>query len=80
MIPHLMTRKKMNKYIVTDLELYLCEVGDGDPDLQYTAQEEKAMHQKCLGRFNAKDEADLRDQIYERVGYHAESLTYKTIQ
>ena len=25
-------------FIVTDIELYLCEVGDGDPDLQFTPQ------------------------------------------
>ena len=30
----------MHLYKVTDLELYLSEVGDGDPDLQYTPQEQ----------------------------------------
>ena len=28
------------KFIVKDIDLYLSEVGDGDPDLQYTQQEE----------------------------------------
>ena len=26
----------MNLYKVKEIELYLCEVGDGDPELQYT--------------------------------------------
>ena len=29
----------MKNYQVTEIELYLSEVGDGDPDLQFTAQE-----------------------------------------
>ena len=28
------------KFIVKDIDLYLSEVGDGDPDLQFTAQED----------------------------------------
>ena len=31
------------KFIVKDIELYLGEVGDGDPDLQFTPQEEYVM-------------------------------------
>ena len=65
------------KYNVTDIELYLCEVGDGDPDLQFTAQEEYVMHQRSLGRWKAKDEDDLRDQIFNFIGYHAESIKYE---
>ena len=30
----------MKNYQVTEIELYLSEVGDGDPDLQFTPQEE----------------------------------------
>ena len=41
----------MNLYKVKEIELYLSEVGDGDPDLQYTQQEEYVMHQRCLGRW-----------------------------
>ena len=40
---------KPKNYQVTEIELYLCEVGDGDPDLQFTPQEEYVMHQRCLG-------------------------------
>ena len=68
------------KFNVTDIELYLCEVGDGDPDLQFTAQEEYVMHQRCLGRWTAKDENDLRDQIFDFIGYHAESIEYQVIK
>ena len=31
---------KTINYQVTEIELYLSEVGDGDPDLQFTPQEE----------------------------------------
>ena len=48
------------KFIVKDIDLYLSEVGDGDPDLQYTQQEEYVMHQRCLGRWTAKSEKHLR--------------------
>ena len=64
-------------FIVTDIELYLCEVGDGDPDLQFTPQEEYVMHQRCLGRWTAYNEDDLKDRIFDFIGYHAESLTYE---
>mgnify|MGYP003307417481 CR=1 FL=1 len=30
----------MKNYQVTEIELYLSEVGDGDPDLQFTPEEE----------------------------------------
>ena len=64
-------------FLVKDLELYLTEVGDGDPDLQYTPQEEYAMHQRCLGRWRAKDEDDLKDKIYDFIGYHPEFIDYE---
>ena len=35
------------KFIVKDIDLYLSEVGDGDPDLQFTKQEEYVMHRRC---------------------------------
>ena len=41
---------KTINYQVTQIELYLDEVGDGAPDLQFTPQEEYVMHQRCLGR------------------------------
>ena len=48
---------KPKNYQVTEIELYLSEVGDGDPDLQFTPQEEYVMHQRCLGRWTAYNEA-----------------------
>ena len=65
------------KFIVKDIDLYLSEVGDGDPDLQYTPQEEYVMHQRCLGRWTAKDEDDLKDKIYDFIGYHPEFIDYE---
>ena len=50
---------KTINYQVTEIELYLSEVGDGDPDLQFTPQEEYVMHQRCLGRWTAYNEDDL---------------------
>ena len=67
----------MKLFSVKHIELYLAEVGDGDPDLQFTQQEEYVMHQRCLGRWKAKNEDDLKDQIFDFIGYHAEHLKYE---
>ena len=47
-------------YQVREIELYLSEVGDGDPDLQFTPQEEYVLHQRCIGRWRAKGDNDLK--------------------
>ena len=65
------------KFLVKDIELYLSEVGDGDPDLQFTDQEEYVMHRRCLGRWTAKDEDDLKDKIFDFIGYHPEFIDYE---
>ena len=65
------------KFLVKDIDLYLSEVGDGDPDLQFTDQEEYVMHRRCLGRWTAKDEDDLKDKIFDFIGYHAEFIDYE---
>ena len=67
----------MNLYKVKEIELYLSEVGDGDPDLQYTQQEEYVMHQRCLGRWRAKNEDALRNKIYDFIGYPVETIKYE---
>ena len=67
----------MKLFHVTDIDLYLSEVGDGDPDLQYTQQEEYVMHRRCLGRWKAKNEDDLRDQIEDFIGYPIETIKYQ---
>ena len=67
----------MKLFSVKHIELYLAEVGDGDPDLQFTPQEEYVMHQRCLGRWKAKNEDGLKDQIFDFIGYHAEHLKYE---
>ena len=65
------------KFIVKDIDLYLSEVGDGDPDLQFTKQEEYVMHRRCLGRWTAKDEDHLKDRIFDFIGYHVEDISYE---
>ncbi len=68
----------MNKYHVTDIDLYLCEIGDGDPQWQLSQQEEYVLNRRCLGRWKAKDEEDLLDQIFNLAGFPVETMTYKT--
>ena len=65
------------KFIVKDIDLYLSEVGDGDPDLQYTQQEEYVMHQRCLGRWTAYNEDDLRNRIFDFIGYPVETIKFE---
>ena len=65
------------KFLVKDIELYLSEVGDGDPDLQFTDQEEYVMHRRCLGRWTAKNEDDLKEKIFDFIGYHPEFIDYE---
>ncbi len=67
----------MKLFYVTDIDLYLSEVGDGDPDLQFTPQEEYVMHQRCLGRWKAKNEDDLKDQIFDFIGFPVETIHYE---
>ena len=67
----------MKIYKVTDIDLYLSEVGDGDPDLQLTQQEEYVLNRRCLGRWKAKNEDDLRDQIEDFIGYPIETIKYQ---
>ena len=65
------------KFIVKDIDLYLSEVGNGDPDLQYTQQEEYVMHQRCLGRWTARNEKHLKSRIEDFIGYPVESINYE---
>jgi len=67
----------MISYHVYDLDLYLSEVGDGEPELQFTRQEEYELHRKCLRRWRAKDERDLKNKIEKFIGYPVESIKYK---
>ena len=69
----------MNKYHVTDIDLYLCEIGDGDPEFQLSQQEEYVLNQRCIGtRWKAKDDYDLINQIEDFIGHPIETMTYKT--
>ena len=71
---------KPKNYQVKEIELYLSEVGDGDPDLQFTPEEEYVMHQRCLGRWRAKDENDLKQKILDFIGYPVEYIEYEVKQ
>ena len=62
---------------VYDIELYTTEVGDGDPELQLTQQEVYVLNRRCLGRWKAKNEDDLRDQIEDFIGYPIETIKYQ---
>ncbi len=67
----------MNKYHVTDIELYTTEMGDGDPEWMLSDQQVYVLNQRCLGRWKAKDEEDLLDQIFNLAGFPVETMTYK---
>ena len=68
----------MNKYHVTDIELYTTETGDGAPEWMLSDQEVYVLNQRCLGRWKAEDEEDLLDQIFNFSGFPVETMTYKT--
>ena len=69
----------MNKYHVTDIELYTTEMGDGDPEWMLSDKEVYVLNQRCKGtRWKAKDEDDLINQIEDFIGHPIETMTYKT--
>ena len=67
----------MKLFSVKHIELYLAEVGDGDPEWQFAPQEEYVLHQRCLGRWKAKNEDDLKDQIFDFIGFPVETIHYE---
>ena len=67
----------MKNYQVTEIELYLSEVGDGDPDLQFTPEEEYVMHQRCLGRWTAHNEDDLVEEVTTASGFCIRKIDYE---
>ena len=68
----------MNKYHVTDIELYTVEMGDGDPEWMLSDKEVYVLNRRCLGRWKAKNEDDLINQIEDFIGHPIETMTYKT--
>ena len=65
------------KYLVTDIEFYLDEIGDGDPDLQLSYDEEIAIRDQYLGRYEANNENDLIDLITDKSGYEITNIYYE---
>ena len=64
-------------FTVYDIELYTTEVGDGDPELQLTQQEVYVLNRRCLGRWRAKNEDDLREKIFDFSGFPVETIKYQ---
>ena len=64
------------KYLVTDIEFYLDEIGDGDPSLQLTYDEEIAIRDSALGVWEADDENDLLDEITTATGYLIKNIYF----
>jgi len=64
------------KYNVTDIEFYLDEIGDGDPSLQLTYDEEIAIRDSALGVWEADDENDLLDEITTATGYEITNIYF----
>ena len=66
----------MKLFLVTDIELYTTEMGDGDPELMLSDREVYVLNQRCLGRWRAKDEDDLREKIFDFSGFPVETIDY----
>jgi len=66
----------MKLFYVTDIELYTVEMGDGDPEWMLSDQEVYVLNQRCLGRWKAKNEDDLREKIFDFSGFPVETIDY----
>ena len=66
----------MKLFYVTDIELYTVEMGDGDPEWMLSDQEVYVLNQRCLGRWKAKNEDDLREKIFDFSGFPVETIHY----
>ena len=65
------------KFLVKDIELYTTEMGDGDPEWMLSDKEVYVLNQRCLGRWKAKDEDDLKNQIFNFSGFPVETINYE---
>ena len=70
----------MNLYKVKEIELYTTEMGDGIPEFMLSDKEVYVLNQRCLGRWRAKNEDDLRDQIFDFSGFPVETIKYEVKQ
>ena len=68
------------KFLVKEIELYTVEMGDGDPEWMLSDKEVYVLNQRCLGRWTAKNEDDLRDQIFDFSGFPVETIKYEVKQ
>ena len=65
------------KFLVKEIELYTVEMGDGDPEWMLSDKEVYVLNQRCLGRWKAKNEDDLKDQIFDFIGFPVETIHYE---
>ena len=68
------------KFLVKEIELYTAEMGDGIPEFMLSDKEVYVLNQRCLGRWTAKNEDDLRDQIFDFSGFPVETIKYEVKQ
>ena len=68
------------KFLVKEIELYTTEMGDGIPEFMLSDKEVYVLNQRCLGRWTAKNEDDLRDQIFDFSGFPVETINYEVKQ
>ena len=68
------------KFLVKEIELYTTEMGDGIPEFMLSDKEVYVLNQRCLGRWRAKNEDDLRDQIFDFSGFPVETIKYEVKQ
>ena len=55
-------------------------MGDGIPEFMLSDKEVYVLNQRCLGRWTAKNEDDLRDQIFDFSGFPVETIKYEVKQ
>ena len=68
------------KFLVKEIELYTTEMGDGIPEFMLSDKEVYVLNQRCLGGWTAKNEDDLRDQIFDFSGFPVETIKYEVKQ
>ena len=64
------------KFNVTDIEFYFDD-GNGGESYSLTYDEQIEIRDQNLGVWEADNEDDLKDQIFDFIGYHAEHLKYE---
>ena len=64
------------KFLVTDIEFDFDDGNDGE-SYSLTYDEQIEIRDQNLGVWEADNEDDLRNRIFDFIGYHAEHLKYE---